>query len=108
MTRLIELARVLRSKNAGPLCLTFDVMFDTYEQLDYVMRSGALTPEAVAALYGTAPEDVSILRYDIVNSVKITIPRAFPSGSVFDTDIYGCQQHIPLGNLDVPEPEADL
>lgn len=108
MARLVELTRVLRSKNAGPLCLTFDVMFDTYEQLESVMRSGALTPDAVAALYGTAPEDVSIIRYDIVNSVKITIPRAFPSGSVFDTDIYGCQQHMPLGNLDVPETGAAL
>ena len=33
--------------------------------------------------------------------IKITIPRQVPSGALTDDDIYGCQQHMRLANLEV-------
>ena len=47
-------------------------------------------------------KDVSIIMYDIVTSLKITIPRKEISGSLLDTDVYGCQQHVPLSNVMIP------
>ena len=101
--RLNEVARVLRSKNAGPLYVTLDVMFDTRGELEEVLNSGAVTREAVASLYDVNPADVSILPYRVVNAFKITIPRKHVSGSLRDDDIYGCQQHTLLANIVIPE-----
>jgi hypothetical protein len=55
MTQLAELARLIRSKNAGPFELTFDVMFEDEATYRRVQRSGALTREAVAERYGLPP-----------------------------------------------------
>ena len=52
MTSLGELARLIRSKNAGPFELTFDIMFDDDITYQRVKNSGALTREAVAARMG--------------------------------------------------------
>ena len=95
--KLIELAKILRSKNAGPLYITFDIMFDAGEKLERAVRG--LKKEAVAEAYGTDASCVDIIVYEIVNSIKVTMPRKYVSGSVYDDDIYGCQQHIPLGNI---------
>lgn len=103
MKRLIDLAAVLRSKNAGPLWLTLDVMFSDEATYRMVLRSGSLTKEAVARLYGVRAENVQIIPYEIVQSIKVTLPRRCVSGDVTDTDIYGCQQHIPLANLPIAE-----
>ena len=43
--RLIELARVIRSKNAGPFELTFDIMFADAEIYERVKRSGVISAE---------------------------------------------------------------
>jgi len=45
MTTLGDLARLIRSKNAGPFVLTFDIMFD--DKADYlrVRDSGVVTKE---------------------------------------------------------------
>jgi hypothetical protein len=100
--KLIDAARVLRSKNAGPLYVTFDVMFDTAEDLDAVLGSGAVSTAVIAELYEVGIEDVSIIPYQVVNSFKITIPRKHASGNLYDDDIYGCQQHLRLANILVP------
>jgi len=102
MPRLIDLATVVRSKNAGPLYVTFDIMFPEKSVFERVKNSRTLTPELIASLYDVDPKDVSIIMYDIVNSLKITIPRREISGSLADTDIYGCQQQVPLSNVMVP------
>ena len=38
--------------------------------------------------------------FGVVNSIKITFPRKNISGSLNDTAIYGCQQHVPLANIE--------
>lgn len=99
MKKLIEYTKILRSKNAGPLYITFDLIFNTREDMRYV--SERLTKEAIAGAYEVKAEKIDIIPYEIVNSIKITFPRKNISGSLADNDIYGCQQHIPLSNLEV-------
>lgn len=102
MMKLNDIAAILRSKNAGPLTVTFDIMFACKEDYLRVRDSGALTKAAVSELYNVKEEDVDIIPYDIVDSIKVTIPRATISGALDDTDIYGCQQQVPLSNLMIP------
>ena len=35
MKKLIDYTKILRSKNAGPLFITFDLIFETKEDMDY-------------------------------------------------------------------------
>lgn len=97
MKNLIEYTKILRSKNAGPLFITFDLIFNNSDDMKYV--SERLTKEHVSKAYGVAVEKIDIIKYDVVNSIKITFPRKNISGSLSDTDIYGCQMHIPLANI---------
>ena len=99
MKKLIDYTKILRSKNAGPLYVTFDLMFDSSEKMDYVMKN--LTKKSVADAYGVLEEDLSIIKYQVVNSIKITFPRKNISGSLLDDDIYGCQQHVALANIEI-------
>lgn len=97
MKKLIDYTKILRSKNAGPLYITFDLIFHNSEDMCYV--SQRLTKEAIAAAYDVSVEKIDIIVYGVVNSIKITFPRKNISGSLSDNDIYGCQQHVPLANI---------
>lgn len=99
MKKLIEYTKILRSKNAGPLYITFDLIFRDHESMEYVAQR--LTKAQIAQAYAVAQEKIEIIAYDVVNSIKITFPRKNISGSLADTDIYGCQQHVPLANLEI-------
>jgi hypothetical protein len=103
-TRLYDLAEVLRSKNAGPLYLTFDMIFPDAAAYRRVLRSGVLTPALVSRLYEVPADTVSIVSFDAANAIKITIPRTGPtSGAPGDRDVYGAQQHLPLVDIRIPD-----
>lgn len=102
MPTLYELASVLRSKNAGPFEITFDIMFDDDAAYRRVRDAGVLVPALIAARYGVPPPSVRVIPFDGVRAIKVTIPRtsgARGSGSAGDRDVYGAQQHAPLGTL---------
>ena len=64
-------------------------------------KNNALKKEDIASAYDVNEEDISIIEYEIVDSIKITFPRKHISGSLADNDIYGCQQHMPLANIEL-------
>ena len=99
--KLIDYTKMLRSKNAGPLWLTMDLAFADKSTLIKILESGILREETIAALYQVPADMVRIIPYPVVNAIKITIPRTHPSGDLADSDIYGCQQHMLLANLEV-------
>ena len=104
---LADLASVIRSKNAGPFELTFDVMFEDASTYEWVKASGVINAPAVAALYGVSSNEVLVCRaYDPALAFKVTIRRPVGSGDPGESDVYGCQQHMPLTTLQVPpQPE---
>ena len=101
MKKLYELAKLIRSKNAGPFMVTLDVLFPDHETYQAVLATGALDTAKIAALYGMEAEKMQ--RYDLplANAVKLSMPRKAPSGDFLDEDLYGCQMHRPLVMLDV-------
>jgi hypothetical protein len=102
MKNLVDLTNILRSKNAGPLYITFDLIFKDTLTFNRVKKSGVINEKLISNLYKVPKVDVLILEYEVVNAIKITIPRKCISGSIEDTDIYGCQQHGPLQEIKIP------
>lgn len=102
MAKLWQVSKLIRSKNAGPFELTFDVIFKDQATYEKVRNAGVLNREWFAKTYRLAPEVVSIIHYDAASAIKITIPRPAISGDVDDTDVFGGQQYGPLVDLDVP------
>jgi hypothetical protein len=101
--KLVDLAKTIRSKNAGTDKITFDIIFREKENYELVKRSGVLTRRTVAALFNIADERISdFLEYDPAYAIKFTIYRREPSGSPGESDIFGCQQYPPLLDIDVP------
>jgi hypothetical protein len=101
---LREVARVIRSKNAGPFELTLDVMFADEVVYRRVRDARIFTAEAVAALYRVpASQVLRVVHYDPALAVKATLVRPLASGAVGETDVYGAQQHAPLLDLPIPE-----
>lgn len=101
--RLMDLAQVIRSKNAGPFELTFDILFEDRANYERVRDSGVINRRRVAQLYGISDNEVLVCRpYEPACAIKITIRRRIGSGDLGETDVYGCQQHVPLTTIEIP------
>jgi hypothetical protein len=103
MVTLGSLARLIRSKNAGPFVLTFDVMFEEEATYRRVLASGALTRASFAALYRVPEAEVMFFHHDAARAIKISIPRPHVQCDLDDGDAYGGQQHAPLVELRIPD-----
>ena len=102
--KLAELAKTVRSKNAGVDKITFDVIFSDRVPYERVKKSCVLTRETVARLYAISPDRIcDFVEFDPANAIKFTIYRLTPSGSPGDPDIFGSQQYAPLLDIDVPD-----
>lgn len=97
--KLMEAARVLRSKNAGPSTLTLDLMFGDEVTFARACRSPSLQVGRIAGLYGVAVEKVAVVHFQEAWAIKISLPRRVIAGSPGDSDVYGAQQHGPLLEL---------
>jgi hypothetical protein len=97
---LAEVAKLVRSKNAGPFWLTLDVMFDDVKTYEAVRDQHVLNVGLISRLFGQSPEHVSVFAHDAALAIKVSLPRPYSSGSPMDTDVFGGQQYAPL--LDLP------
>ena len=100
--RLADLAKTIRSKNAGTDKITFDIIFREKPTYDLVRRSGALTPDSVCRILNIDPARLTdFVEYDPAYAIKFTILRERPSGSAGDPDIFGAQQYAPFLDVEV-------
>lgn len=108
MVRLVDIASVIRSKNAGPGELTLDIIFTTPQWFARVVDSGQINKALIARLYGQSEDDVlGIIPFAPASALKATLRRPIASGAIGDTDIYGAQQHAPLLDLQLElDPET--
>ena|SRR5690554_5264577 len=102
MTKLKDIAKACKSKNAGPFDITLDIMFDDAALYEKVRATGVINVDLFARLYGVKPEQILFTEYPAAFAWKATLPRRVPSGSIGDTDIYGAQQHAPLLDVEIP------
>ncbi|MFP4249015.1 MAG: DUF4387 domain-containing protein [Armatimonadota bacterium] len=100
--RLYDLATTIRSKNAGPFRLTIDLVLPDAGAFARVLASEEMQPERIAALYDVAADDVNVIPFERILTVKVALPRpGASSGAPGDRDVYGCGQHFPLADVDV-------
>jgi hypothetical protein len=106
---LVDLASVVRSKNAGPYELTFDIMFRDDSTYMKVQKCGLLNQATVAKLYDIAEEDViACLFWDPALAFRATIKRLAVSGGYGETDTHGSRLHAPFLYLVLPIPKVSL
>ena len=101
--KLSEIAKTVRSKNAGVDKITFDVIFAERADYELVRRSGVLSRRAVCEVFGIPESRITdYVEFDPALAIKFTILRSVTSGSPGDADIFGSQQYGPLLDLAVP------
>jgi hypothetical protein len=100
--KLAQCASLIRSKNAGPFTLTFDVMFSSSPAYLHVKRSAVLTAERFAEIYGVRVSDVELFECDQALAFKFSVPRPVIQGDFGDGDMHGGQQYAPLLEIEVP------
>ncbi|MBC3345104.1 MULTISPECIES: DUF4387 domain-containing protein [Pseudomonas] len=99
MVKLRDVCRHVRSKQAGPFWITFDIFFDGRENFERYSQSAALSSAQFARLYGTDPARVKHIPVADLEMVKISYPRATPQGGMVERDMHAGQQYVRL--LDV-------
>ena len=101
-----RLAKLARSKNAGPFVISLDLVFKDSAAYDAVRESGAVSRESIAALYRLPLERVGeVIEYPAANALKVNLFRERPAGSFGERDLYGSQLGSLLDHLLVPLPE---
>lgn len=99
--KLIDLAKVIRSKNSGPYEITFDIIFKDAETFELMCKHKFINSKLISDLYHIKEEDViNIIEFVPAHAIKATIVRPMCSGDIRETDVYGAQQHAPLLDLE--------
>lgn len=99
MAKVRDVCRHVRSKNAGPFWVTFDLFFDGPDSFRRYSESPALGADLFARLYGTDPAYVKRIPVEHLAMVKISYPRSTPQGGMEERDMHSGQQYVRL--LDV-------
>jgi hypothetical protein len=98
---LEDIARVVRSKNAGPRCTTLDIMFSSDADYERVARSGAISAALIGRLYDIPEAQVRVIAYPMARAIKVALPRKVTAGDPGDRDVYGAQQHARLFKVEI-------
>jgi hypothetical protein len=100
--KLSEIAKTIRSKNAGVDKITFDVIFPDRATYDRVRESGVLSRASICRIFGIDTAQITDhVEFDPALAIKFTTYRRTPSGSPGDADIFGSQQYGPLLDIEV-------
>ena len=101
--RLLDMAVVIRSKDAGINRLTFDVVFNSAADYEAALTSNVFSKSNVAKILKVAPERIVGTFYvDSCNAIKISIDRPNISASLDEHDVFGAQQQSAIEQLSIP------
>ena len=103
MPELWEIAKLIRSKNASPWELTFDIMFDDMAGYEIGRQTELTSPGFYSRLYKVPEDTVRVFECPAALAIKATIPRPQSAGAPTDTDVFGGQFHSPLVRFAVPD-----
>jgi len=99
---LADIARLIRSKNAGPFWLTVDVMFDEPSAFRRALASDLTDRRRIAARLFQDPDLVIVTPVENALAIKVSFPRRHSAGSPRDSDVLGGQQYAALLDLPIP------
>jgi hypothetical protein len=93
---LEQVAKYVRSKNAGPFWVTVDIFCGDVAAYDRIRSAPSLSAEAVARVYGVPAESVRVFENAPLKVVKISFPRRVAQGSTRDADSHAGQYFVSL------------
>jgi len=103
MHRLLDIAIVIRSKDAGINRLTFDIIFTSADNYESALRSNVFHKASMAKILNLPTEQVvGTFFVDACNAIKISIDRPNISASVDEHDVFGAQQQSAIERLSIP------
>ena len=107
--RLLDMAVVIRSKDAGINRLTFDIIFGSGENYEAALHSNAFAKDNIANVL-KVPQGrvVGTFFVDACNAIKISIDRPNISASVDERDVFGAQQQVAIERMEIPIYAAAL
>ena len=90
MATLGDLAKLVRSKNAGPFWLTIDIMFDDADVYRRARDAEIVNRSAIARLYNRNPADIIVVNHDAALAIKVSFPaRKVPAPSTTAMSMVG-------------------
>jgi len=101
MATVGEICRYVRSKNAGPFWVTFDLFFKNRGDYERYAESPAIGPETFEKLFGVDPALVKRFPVDTLEMVKISCVRPTPSGSRVERDLHSGQMFVRLLDIEL-------
>lgn len=99
MTYLPEVTTNIRSKNAGPFSVTFDIFFDSDEAFTRYSDDPGLQPLALSKMFNVPSQLISRYALPSLNVVKFSIPRRAPQGGPLERDMHCGQLYVALLKL---------
>ena len=100
--KLQELARTIRSKNAGSFLITVEIIFDNKIIYHHIKDKNLINREVIAKAYNIPLEEIfDFVYYNPGLGIKANFRRKIASGGPFETDVYGCQQYAPLLDIEI-------
>ena len=101
MATVKQVCRHVRSKNAGPFWVTFDLFFDGAENYRRYSGSPVLGPQLIQRLYGADPRLVRKYSVPKLNMVKISYARTNVQGGEVERDMHCGQQYVRLLDIEL-------
>ena len=96
-----KLAQLIRSKNAGPFWITFDIVFENEEDFERVVGAKVLTKEWISGTYKIPQDTLIFVEIPAARAIKFSFPRPRIQGDLGETDMYSGQQYAPLLDLQI-------
>jgi hypothetical protein len=101
--RLIDIARVIRGKDAGSNRLTFDVLFVSEDAYEAALRSNCFCARNVADALGLELTSVVGTYFvDNCDAIKITVEKPIMSASPVEPDVFRAQKQSRLERMVIP------
>ena len=101
MAKIGEVAKFVRSKNAGSFWITMDIFAHNEADFQTIANSKNLTKARIAELYGTDENNVKMFFIKNLNIIKISVPRRVPQGDKYERDMHAGQQFVQLAELEI-------
>lgn len=99
MSTLSNIAKKIRSKNAGPFWLTIDIFCD--DQDAFRQACEIADNERVAAALGTEVQSLKRFEIESLNVLKFSLPRPQIQGTRYDRDMHGASFANLLSELEL-------
>jgi hypothetical protein len=96
---IANVAKYVRSKNAGPFWVTIDIFCESEKEFDMIKNSPAINKAKFAEIYHVEEDDIKLFFLPQIFVIKVSYPRTKPQGGPDEFDMHSGQQYIPVLDL---------